>query len=151
MIETVTSPFHVRESLPFELTCLVNKSNKFFTLELKVGLHIKKRVANSPNSRFTSTTDRWPTWHTILLYNTIISILNMFRANSAHHQEISCINTASGIVILCKWPSGMQFEKEILCTFSTCIADGHLQRVTIPDAVLIQLTSWWWALFVRNM
>ena len=29
---------------------------------------------------------------------------------------------------------------------STCIPDGHLQRMTIPDAVLIQLTSWWWAL-----
>ena len=28
---------------------------------------------------------------------------------------------------------------------STCTPDGHLHRVTIPDAVLIQLTSWWWA------
>jgi hypothetical protein len=28
---------------------------------------------------------------------------------------------------------------------STCIPDGHLQWVTIPDAVLIHLTSWWWA------
>ena len=34
------------------------------------------------------------------------------------------INTASGIVALCKWPSGAP--------------DGHLQRVTIPDAILIQ-------------
>jgi len=34
------------------------------------------------------------------------------------------INTASGIVPLCKWPSGAP--------------DGHLRRVTIPDAVLIQ-------------
>ena len=33
-------------------------------------------------------------------------------------------NTSSGIVTLCKWPSGAP--------------DGHLQRVTIPDAVLIQ-------------
>ena len=32
------------------------------------------------------------------------------------------MNTAYGIVILCKWPSGAP--------------DGHLQRVTIPDAVL---------------
>jgi len=24
----------------------------------------------------------------------------MFRANSAHHQEVSCINTASGIINL---------------------------------------------------
>ena len=36
----------------------------------------------------------------------------------------NCINTASGIVSICKWPSGT--------------ADGHLQRVTIPDAVLIK-------------
>jgi len=34
------------------------------------------------------------------------------------------VNTASGIVTLSKWPSGAP--------------DGHLPRVTIPDAVLIQ-------------
>ena len=38
--------------------------------------------------------------------------------------EPPCINTASGIVTLCKWPSGAP--------------DGHLQTVTTPDAVLIQ-------------
>jgi hypothetical protein len=37
----------------------------------------------------------------------------------------NCFNTASGIVTLCRWRSG--------------VPDGHLQRVTIPDAVLIQL------------
>ena len=26
----------------------------------------------------------------------------------------NCINTASGIVTVCKWPSGMQVEKELL-------------------------------------
>ena len=40
-----------------------------------------------------------------------------------------------------QWPSGMQVEQELF--------DLHtgrpLKRVTIPDAVLIQLTSWWWA------
>jgi len=46
----------------------------------------------------------------------------------------NCTNTASGVVTLSKWPSGMQVEREI----STCIPDGHLQRVTIPDAVLVQ-------------
>ena len=35
---------------------------------------------------------------------------------------------ASGIVTLCRWPSGAQVERG-LCT------DGHLQTVTIPDAV----------------
>ena len=36
----------------------------------------------------------------------------------------NCVNTAFGIVTLCKWPSGAP--------------DGHLLRVTIPDTVLIQ-------------
>ena len=50
-----------------------------------------------------------------------------FEQTHVHHQEVNCINTASGIFNLCRWPG------------------GHLQRVAIPDAVLIQSTSWWWA------
>ena len=42
----------------------------------------------------------------------------------------NCTNTASGILTFCKWPSGMQVKP--------CIPDGHLERVTIPDAVLVQ-------------
>jgi hypothetical protein len=34
------------------------------------------------------------------------------------------VNTASGVVTHLRWPSG--------------VPDGHLQRVTIPDAVLIK-------------
>ena len=49
-------------------------------------------------------------------------------------RKSNCTNTVSGIVTLCKWPSGMQVE----ISFSTCVPDGHLQRVTIPDAVLVQ-------------
>ena len=44
-----------------------------------------------------------------------------FEQRRAHHQESSFINTASGMVTLCKWPF-----------------DGHLQRVTTPEAVLIK-------------
>ena len=48
-----------------------------------------------------------------------------FEQRRAHHQEVKFnINTASGIVTLCKWPS--------------VAPDGHLQRVKIPDAVLIK-------------
>ena len=36
----------------------------------------------------------------------------------------NCINVASGINTLCKWPSGAP--------------DGHLKRVVIPDSVLIE-------------
>jgi len=46
----------------------------------------------------------------------------------------NCIKTASGILTLCKWPSGAQVERKL----STCTPDGHLQRVNIPDAVLIK-------------
>ena len=44
----------------------------------------------------------------------------------------NCTNRASDIVTFFKWPSGMQVEREVY------IPDGHLQRVTIPDAVLVQ-------------
>ena len=37
-----------------------------------------------------------------------------FEQTRAHHQEVNCINTASGIVTLCKWPSGMQVEQFLL-------------------------------------
>ena len=35
-----------------------------------------------------------------------------FEQTSANHQEVKCINAASGIVTLCKWPSGLQVEQE---------------------------------------
>jgi len=77
-----------------------------------------------------------------ILY-TIIRFLQSstcFVQRCAHHQEVNCINTASGVFNLCRWQSGMQVEKE-LRSFSTYIPDGHLQKLTILDAVLIQLTS----------
>jgi len=50
--------------------------------------------------------------------------------------------TASGIVTLCRWPSGAQVERGLVgmhalstSPLSTCAPDGHLQSVTIPDAV----------------
>jgi len=45
-------------------------------------------------------------------------------------RRTNCITTASGIVTLCKQPYRMQV--------STCILYGCLQRVTIPEAVVIQ-------------
>ena len=42
-------------------------------------------------------------------------------------RRTNCITIASGIVTLCKQP------------YSTCILYGCLQRVTIPEAVVIQL------------
>ena len=45
-------------------------------------------------------------------------------------RRTNCITTASGIVTLCKQPYSMQVES---------ILYGCLQRVTIPEAVVIQL------------
>jgi len=46
----------------------------------------------------------------ILFYNKFIIRLYMFRALGAHHQEVKLYYTVSGIVTLCRWPSGAQFE-----------------------------------------
>ena len=63
--------------------------------------------------------------HNSFIYNTFITVLHTFRANVVLIiRRSNCINTASGIVTLCKWPSDAP--------------DGQLHRVTIPDAVLIQ-------------
>jgi len=51
-------------------------------------------------------------------------------------RRTNCITTGSGIVILCKQPYIMQVESGPL---STCILYGCLQRVTIPEPVVIQL------------
>jgi hypothetical protein len=50
-----------------------------------------------------------------------------FEQYYAHPQEVSRINTTSGVVTLCKWLA--------------CAQASHLQRVTTPDAVFIQLIS----------
>ena len=49
----------------------------------------------------------------------------------------NCIITASGIVTVCKRPYSMPVESG-LSPLSTGILYGRLQRVTIPDAVIIQ-------------
>ena len=49
----------------------------------------------------------------------------------------NCIITASGIVTLCKHPYSMPVESG-LSPVSTGVLEGRLQRVTIPDAVIIQ-------------
>jgi uncharacterized protein YggT (Ycf19 family) len=52
-------------------------------------------------------------------------------------RRLKCIYSASGIVTLSQWPSSAQVERELS---STCAPDGHLLRVTIPDAALIQFS-----------
>ena len=50
----------------------------------------------------------------------------------------NCIITASGIVTLCKEPCSIPVESG-QSPLSTGILHGRLQRVTIPDAVIIKL------------
>ena len=52
-------------------------------------------------------------------------------------RRTNCIITASGIVTLCKQPYSMPVESG-LSPLSTGALYGRLQRVTIPDAVIIQ-------------
>ena len=53
-------------------------------------------------------------------------------------RRTNCITTACGIVTLCKQPYSMRVESD--CSpLSTRILYGCLQRVTIPEAVVIQL------------
>jgi hypothetical protein len=51
-------------------------------------------------------------------------------------RRLNCIDAASGIVTLSKWPSGAEIEREL----STCAPDGHLLRVTILDAASMQFS-----------
>jgi len=64
----------------------------------------------------------------ILFYYKFIKRLYMFRALRAHHQVVKIVYTASGIIA----PVGGQVKGRLL---STCAPNGHLQSVTIPDAV----------------
>jgi len=84
----------------------------------------------------------------------------------AHLQEDSCISTASGIVTAFGWLFSTQSSRNLCteqspkdsddtrcCTNTivllkvtsppvTCVLSSHLKTVTIPDALLIQLSSW---------
>ena len=53
-------------------------------------------------------------------------------------RRTNCITTASGIVTLCKQLYSMPVESGV-SPLSTCILYSCLQRVTIPEAVVIQL------------
>ena len=77
---------------------------------LELSFHIRE----APRSNF-GLRANYPAWRTIpLFYNTFITILYIFQQRFAHHQEVNCINTSSGIVTLSRWLSGMQHENGTL-------------------------------------
>jgi len=70
------------------------------------------------------------------IFDTFILILYMFRA-------ISCSSSGGKIVliqhlVLSLSVSDLSVHRLRKCSFSICASNGHLLRVMIPDAVLIQ-------------
>jgi len=68
---------------------------------------------------------QWPTWCTN--FNTFITILHMYM-----FRAISCSSSGDHIVLI------QHLVSSLLVRRSSGTPDGHLLRVTIPDAVLIQ-------------
>ena len=104
---------------------------------------------NNNKSRFR----QWPTWYTLaLFYNTSTTILYMFRALHAHHQEIELYCRGIWYRPLSQWPSGAQVERELLCSsLSTSAPDGHWLRGRYQMLHQYNSASWWWACNARNM
>jgi len=78
----------------------------------------------------------------LFIYNTFIKIIYVFRAlpcSSVGGLRHNCIHAASGIVTLCRRLSCALVKKELQSSFLTGALDGHLQRVTMPEAACIQL------------
>jgi hypothetical protein len=76
-----------------------------------------------------------------MLYFTIRLLLSptCFEHYTLIIRRLNFIDVASGIVNLSKWLSVAQFGRELLrSSLSTGAPDGHLLRVTIPDAASIQ-------------
>ena len=70
--------------------------------------------------------------HKVLFYSKFIKWLYMFRALRADHQEVKILLYSIWYHHTYRWPSGAQVERRLK---ETCAPDGHLQCVTIPDAV----------------
>ena len=65
--------------------------------------------------------------------------LHVSSINMPIFRRTNCIITASGIVTLCTVQYTMPDESRLLCNLlSSGILYSHLQRVTIPDAVIIK-------------
>jgi len=70
----------------------------------------------------------------ILYFNTFITFLYMFRALLCSSSEgQNCVSTASGIVTVFGWLFSTQATRGCV----VCVLNGHPERVTITDAVLI--------------
>jgi len=73
----------------------------------------------------------------ILYFNTFIAFCTCFEQYCAHIQEDKLYNTASGIVTLFV----SLFRTQVTIPLITCVLNSDTKRVTIPDAVLYNLSS----------
>jgi uncharacterized protein YjbI with pentapeptide repeats len=80
--------------------------------------------------------------HSHKLYK--IKFLYMFRAQSAHHQEVNdanCTYATSGIVTLCKWPSCAIAKEGLPVRTRKCrLQQRHFRDVTLTPARITDIT-----------
>jgi len=103
---------------------------------LCLSLTLKDRLLHPHKTNGNIILGKWPTWCTITLYNTlIIIILYMFRATLCSSSGGQIVLIQHLYSILCKWPSGVQVEKELQFLLNLH-AGRSLTQNTIPDTVL---------------
>jgi len=87
---------------------------------------------------------------TLLLYFTIHLLYSStcFEHHMLIIRRLNCIDAASGIVTLSKWPSGAQFERELSQPVhqTTTYWEWRYQMLHQYNS-----TSWWWAYDAGNM
>ena len=110
------------------LVCAVLNSN-YCTYLLSKEITFQRLVGDQPDAQF---------FYIIRLFQSS----TCFEQTRAHHQEVSCINTASGIVTLCKWPSGMQVEQELLDLHTgRPLTEGDYTRCCINTVDLLMMRT----------
>jgi len=95
-----------------------------------------KPSGSGTHTTSSSVSSKWPTWRTIpLFYNKFIWVLYKFPSKS-------CSLSRGQTLLKQHLVKSFSVSGRPLCRSSgkcfICIPDGHLQKLTIPDAVLIQ-------------
>ena len=62
-----------------------------------------------------------------------------FEQRRAHHQEVNCINRASGTVTLCKWPSGAEVEMYHTGLLTACEQEQMLLLTSCQQTFMTHL------------
>ena len=105
------------------IVCL-SRITKIHSKEMSVNTQTSCKITSRVKFNLQSFIFCWPCISIYLLVSNqfdaqLFYIIRLFHSSTcfeqtrAHHQEVNCINTASGIVRLCKWLSGAQVESVI--------------------------------------